>query len=115
MDGVTEIDTENSQISSASFTSITRRTLSTFLTNCGAGSIETGMSYEAKFPDKYSNVCISHVSRPDCISNYFKYSNKVDLHNQARYFYLALEKKWVATNPYFGLYTSESSITLVDV
>ena len=85
-----------------------------FVMTRGAGSTRPGVPYEARFPDKYGNVCLRHVARPDCISNYFKYSNKVDLHNQARQFDLALEKKWVTTDPYFRLYTTEVGMTLVD-
>ena len=79
-----------------------------------AGSTNIGFSYEARFPDKHGNACICHVSRYDCISNYFKYSNIVDLHNQVRHFYLALEKKWVTTDRYFCKYTSEFGMTVVD-
>ena len=48
----------------------------------GAGSTEAGVPYEARFLNKHNTVCIHHVSRPDCISNYCKYSNTVNLHNQ---------------------------------
>ena len=64
----------------------------TFVTTRGAGSTEKGEPYEARFPDKYGNLCVRHVARPDCVSNFFKYSNKVDLHNKSRQFDLALEK-----------------------
>ena len=64
----------------------------TFVMTRGAGSTTKGIPYEAKFPDKYGNVCMRHVARPQIISNYFRFSNQVDLHNQARQFDLALEK-----------------------
>ena len=48
------------------------------------------------------------------ISNFFKYSNKVDLHNQSRQFDLALKKKWVTHNPYFRLFTTEVGSTVID-
>ena len=47
---------------------------------------------EARFPDKYGNVCVRHVMRPDVIANYFRFSNVVDVHNQARQYELALKK-----------------------
>ena len=63
-----------------------------FVMTKGAGSTAPGEAYEARFPDKYSNVCSRHVAWPEIISNYFKYSNVVDLHNQSRQFDLALER-----------------------
>ena len=58
----------------------------------GAGATRHGEPYEARFPDKFGNVCVRHVARPEIISNYFLYSNVVDLHNQGRKFDLALER-----------------------
>ena len=63
-----------------------------FLTTKGAGSIEKGEPYEARFPDNYENLCVCHVSRPRIILLYFKYSNIVDVHNQSRQADLSLEK-----------------------
>ena len=83
------------------------------MTTCGGGSIEAVVPYKARFPDKNGSVCIRHVSRPDCISKYFKYSNTVNLHSQAQQFNLALGKKWVIANPYFCLYTTEVGMTVV--
>ena len=59
----------------------------------GAGSTAPGESYEAIFLDEYGNMCVKYVSCPLLMANYFKYSNCVDLHNQARKFDLRLEKK----------------------
>ena len=50
----------------------------------GAGSSEPRVPYEERFPDKYGNLCVRHVARPQVIVNYFKYSKKVDVHNQVR-------------------------------
>ena len=77
-----------------------------FVTTRGAGTTEAGRPYEARFPDKFGNFCTRHVLRPHVIALYFKYSNCVDVHNQARQFDLALEKKWLTMNPYFRLYTT---------
>ena len=85
-----------------------------FLCTRGAGSTEEGVPYEAKFPDKFGNVCVRQVARPQILSTYFKYSNAVDLHNQARQYDLALEKKWITQNGYFRLYTTLLGMTVTD-
>ena len=56
----------------------------TFIMTRGARTTRHGEPYEAKFPDKFGNVCVRHIARPEIISNYFLYSNVVDLHNQGR-------------------------------
>ena len=86
----------------------------TFVMTRGAGSTKAGEPYQARFPDKYGNVCVRHVMRPAIISQYFQFSNCVDLHNQSRQFDLALEEKWVTQNPYFRLYTTMIGMTVVD-
>ena len=91
-----------------------KKTVLTFVFTKGAGSTAPGESYEARFPDKYGNVCVRHVSRPASMANYFKYSNCVDLHNQARQFDLRLEKKWVTQSGYFRLYTTILGMTVTD-
>ena len=69
-------------------------------------SIEVGDLYEARFPDKFGNVCVCHVVWPIIISNLFNHSNVVDVHNQAHQYELVLEKKLVTRNIYFYLYTT---------
>ena len=91
-----------------------KKTVLTFILTRGAGSSEPGDPYEARFPDKYGNLCVRHVARPQVIANYFKYSNKVDVHNQVRQFDIGLEKKWITPNPYFRLYTSQVRMNLTD-
>ena len=86
-----------------------------FIMTRWAGSIEKGERYKARFPDRYGNLCICYVARPRFIYLFFKYSNKVDLHNQSRQFDLALEKKWVTNNPYFQLFTTEVGSTVINV
>ena len=66
----------------------------TFVLTKGSGATTHGELYETRFPDKFGNV-IRHVARPDIISNYFKFINVVDVHNQARQYELVLETKWV--------------------
>ena len=68
-------------------------------------------------PDSLTNSVMfvfTHVARPDILSHYFKYPNVVDLHNQARQFDLALEKKWVTHSGYFCLYTTMLGMAVVD-
>ena len=91
-----------------------KRNILTFIFTKGAGSTAQGDPYEARFPDKFGNVCVRHVARPSILSTYFQVSNKVDLHNQARQYELRLEKKWVTTNPYFRLYTTMLGINVID-
>ena len=65
----------------------------TFIATKGAGSTNAGELYETRFPDKFGNVCVHNGAHPSIISNYFNFSNCVDLHKQAQKFDLALEKK----------------------
>ena len=64
-----------------------------FLTTKGAGSTEKEEPYEVRFPDKYGNLCVRHVSMPQVISLCFNHSNVVDVHNQSRQADSSLEKK----------------------
>ena len=66
-----------------------------FVCSENAGSFDKGDPYIARFPDKNGNVNKREVPRPAVISDYFKVSNKVDIHNQLRQFCLQLEKCWV--------------------
>ena len=91
-----------------------KKNVLTFILTRGAGKTTDGEPYEARFPDKYGNVCIRLVRRPEILLNYFKYSNCVDMHNQARQFDLGLEKKWVTHNGYFRLYTTILGMTVTD-
>ena len=87
----------------------------TFVLTKGAGVMTHGEAYEARFPDKFGNVCIRYVARTDIISNYFKFSNVVDVHNQACQYELALETKWVTQDPYFRLYTTMVGMNVTDI
>ena len=53
-----------------------------------------------------------YVARPKGLATYFKYSNGVGMHNQARQFELALEKKWITQNGFFRLYKTIAGMTL---
>jgi len=80
----------------------------------GAGSTALGESYEARFLDKYENVCVRHMYHPALMAKYFKYSNCVDLHNQARKFDLRPKNKWVTHFGYFRLYTTILGMIVTD-
>ena len=71
-----------------------KKTMLTFLFTKGSGSTAPGESYEARFLDKYGNVCVRHMPRPTLMANYLKYSNCIGLCIQARQFDLKLEKRW---------------------
>ena len=43
----------------------------TFVFTKGARSSAPGKPYEARFPDKYGNVCIQHVGCPEIVWTYF--------------------------------------------
>ena len=91
-----------------------KKTVLAFVFTKGAGSTAKGDAYKARFPDKFGNVCSRYVARPSIIASYFKYSNVVDLHNQARQFDLALEKKWVTHNGYFRLFVTILGMSVID-
>ena len=85
-----------------------------FIMTKGSGSTRPGKPYIAKYPDCYGNVCTRHVARPQVISEYFKYSNVIDVHNQSRQYDLSLETKWVTHDGYFRLFTTLLGIQVVD-
>ena len=78
----------------------------------GAGTTEKGGPYEARFPDKFENLCVWYVARPQVISLYFKYSNVIDVRNQSRQADLSLEKKWMAEDCYIRIYTTILGVIL---
>ena len=57
-----------------------------------AGTIRHDEPYEARFPDKFGNIYVRHVARPEINSNYFLHTNVFDLHNQGRQVDLTLER-----------------------
>ena len=77
-----------------------------FIMSQNAGSTAPGEPYEMKFPDSNGNVNIRQVPRPAIVSEYFKHSNCVDVHNQLRQSAVKLEKKWVTKDPFFRLHTT---------
>ena len=87
------------------------------LFNCqkGAGSTEAGKPYEAKFPDRFGNVCLCYVEQPKMVALIFGFLNVIDVWNQLRQFDLGLEKKWVTTCGYFRILTTFYGFTVAEV
>ena len=48
-----------------------KKTVLTFVFTKGAGSTAPGEPYEARFPDKYSNVCVRQVAHPTIVAILF--------------------------------------------
>jgi len=82
------------------------RTTLCFVATKNAGSTRAGEPYEMKFTDDFGNVVAREVERPEILSDFFKYSNKIDVHNQKRQSNLKLEKRWLTKDPYFRLFTT---------
>ena len=64
-----------------------------FVITKNAGSTRAGKLCEMKFSDMHRNIHVCLVDRPVAALEFFKRSNCVDKHNQARQHELALEKK----------------------
>ena len=79
-----------------------------------------GDPYVARFRDEHGNLATRNIARPACISQYFKFSPRVDNHNQLRQYELALEKTWVPKSQEKGacwsrIWTTFVGITVVDM
>ena len=85
-----------------------------FVATKNAGSTQPGTPYIARFPDEYGNVSNRAVPRPKIVSKYFANSDKVDAHNHARQYQLALEKRWVTHCGWFRIDTTFIGITVTD-
>jgi hypothetical protein len=85
-----------------------------FLGTKNAGSTKPGEPYIARFPDVNGNVAQRSVPRPAVISDYFKDSNVIDSHNQARQSELKLEKHWITFDCWFRLVTTLIGMTVTD-
>ena len=77
----------------------------------GVASTKAGKPYKAKFPNRFGNVCVFHVTRPMMVVTFFGKSNEIDSWNHLCQFELALEKKWVTQDGYFRLYTTMMGCT----
>jgi len=86
----------------------------------GDCSTRGGDPYVARFRDEHGNLATRNIARPACISQYFKFSPRVDNHNQLRQYELALEKTWVPKAQEKGacwrrIWTTFVGITVVDM
>ena len=85
-----------------------------FLGSWNSGSSTLGDPYKAKWPDEFGNVKTRNVDRPEIIGQYFKVSNKIDVHNQIRQNELALEQLWVSQDGWFRIITTFLGMTVTD-
>jgi hypothetical protein len=82
------------------------KTVLCFVASKISGSTRPGEPYQMKFNDDFVNIVHHDVERPEIISEFFRCSNTIDKHNQARQSELALEKRWLTQCPFFRLLTS---------
>ena len=85
-----------------------------FVATRGAGPMQDGPPYVAKFADTLGNVCTRNVPRPYLISRYYRHSNAIDLHNQSRQHDLALEECWPTTSGFERLSMTLVGMTVTD-
>jgi len=78
------------------------------------GDLMNGKPYLQRWADEFSNVCSRAIPRFTLISEYFQYSNTVDIHNQYRQKLLALEKAWVTTDGWFRIFTTIVGTVVTD-
>ena len=76
-----------------------------FVFTDNAWSTKTGIPCLSKYPEQFTNVVISPVSRPLVVSKQYSV-NQVDSHNKSRQSYLALEKWWVTQFGWLSLCTA---------
>ncbi len=87
----------------------------TYLATDQAGSIAPASDpYKVKFPDRFGNMRFRNIPRPGIVQKYYLHNNCIDVHNNRRQHNLALEKKWITTNPYFRFHTTLIGINTVD-
>jgi hypothetical protein len=80
----------------------------------GAASWVPGEPYIARFQDDQDGASYREVARLSVFSRYFGHSNKVDVGNELRQGFLALEAAWVTTDCWFRLFTGLLGITVTD-
>ena len=85
-----------------------------FIATKGAGSTSEGAPYYAKYTDLHGNRQERKIFRPSVISDYFEYSNAIDVHNHARQGVLRLEDCWRTQDCWFRLATTFIGMTLTD-
>jgi hypothetical protein len=67
-----------------------------------------------KFDDPQGHFGFRNIDRPECLTQYYAYSNVVDARNELRQSELALEEKWGTTNAYIRLVTTLIGSNVVD-
>jgi len=80
----------------------------------GAASFVPGEPYIQRYQTETGAPATREVARLSVFSRYFMHSNLVDVHNEIRQHFLALEEKWVTTDCWFRVFTSLVGITLTD-
>jgi len=90
-----------------------RKVLS-FVCNKNHASTELTDYYEACWRDENNNTSVRKIPRPETVGCYFRNSNVVDMHNQARQFELCLEKHWVTQSGYFRFFTTMVGLVVTD-
>ena len=64
--------------------------------------------------NRFGNIDVRYVPRPQVVSRYFNESNCIDMHNQLRQDGLRLEKKWITQDGNFRIVTGVIGMTVVD-
>ena len=64
--------------------------------------------------NRFGNIDVRYVPRPQVISRYFNDSNCIDMHNQLRQHELGLEKKWITQDGNFRILTGLIAMTVID-
>ena len=80
----------------------------------GAASCVQGEPYIARYQDDDGNPATRSVARLSVFSRYLMYSILVDVDNELRQHFLALEEHWVTTDCWSRLFTGLIGIALTD-
>ena len=82
--------------------------------NAGSTVPDPNRPYHARFKDPNGNMTRRDIPRPAVLSDYFRNSPTIDVHNQLRQGSLGLEDAWVTQDPWFRLNTTIIGMTFVD-
>ena len=86
-----------------------------FLASKGAAHTLPGVPYSADFiRSTDQHQCCRKIPRPHLASTYYLHNNKIDMHNHARQFELAIEKAWVTGDGYWRCFQTILGITVCD-
>ena len=84
-----------------------------FIMTPGAGSTAPGEAYQVRYSDGFGNLNTRSVLRPQVVTDYFKGSNVIDIHNQLRQSMLGLEA-WETKNAWFRIDTTLIGMVVTD-